>query len=244
MLSKCATLAGMGDGYRTARERARVELTREIRDVAREQLARDGAANLSLRAVSREMGMVSSALYRYYTSRDDLLTALIIDAYEAIGAAAEQADASRPAHDLAGRWTAVGRAVRGWALEHPHEYALVYGSPVPGYRAPTATIDPAGRVIRVLGGLLRDGYEGAGRTGPVRVRRKLAPDLARVRHAVAPEVPDDVLVTGLMAWTQLFGAVSFELFGHFENVVDERAALFDEMLARWAQAFGWSAERG
>lgn len=234
----------MGDGYRTARERARAELTREIRDVARDQVARDGAANLSLRAVSRELGMVSSALYRYYPSRDDLLTALIIDAYESIGAAAERADASRPAHDLAGRWTAVGRAVRGWALEHPHEYALVYGSPVPGYRAPTDTIDPAGRVIRVLGGLLRDGYRGAGQAGPARVRRKLAPDLARVRDAVAPQVPDDVLVTGLMAWTQLFGAVSFELFGHFENVIDERAALFDEMLARWAQTLGWVSESG
>ena len=237
-------MAPVGDGYRTARERARAELTREIRDVARDQLARDGAANLSLRAVSRELGMVSSALYRYYPSRDDLLTALIIDAYDAIGEAAEHADASRPARDIAGRWTAVGRAVRGWAVDHPHEYALVYGSPVPGYRAPIDTVDPASRVMRVLGGLLRDGYRAGGPRGPARVRRKLAPDLARIRDAVAPEVPDDVLITGLMAWTQLFGTVSFELFGHFENVVEERAALFDEMLARWAQTLGWLSERG
>src|ERR1700749_193782 len=75
----------------TARERARAELTREIKEEARRQLAATGAGGLSLRAVAKELGMVSSALYRYYPRRDDLLTALIIDAYNALGAAAEQA---------------------------------------------------------------------------------------------------------------------------------------------------------
>ena len=76
---------------RTARERARAELTDEIKAVARRQLATVGAQGLSLRAVSRELGMVSSALYRYFPSRDDLLTVLIIDAYDALGEAAEAA---------------------------------------------------------------------------------------------------------------------------------------------------------
>src|ERR1700744_1415209 len=81
---------------RTARERARTELTREIKEEARRQLAAAGADGLSLRAVARELGMVSSALYRYYPSRDELLTALIIDAYDAIGAAVEDAIAAAP----------------------------------------------------------------------------------------------------------------------------------------------------
>src|SRR5262249_58783161 len=81
---------------RTARERARAELTREIKDEARRQLVTSGAGGLSLRAVARELGMVSSALYRYFPSRDDLLTALIIDAYDAIGAAVEEAIAAVP----------------------------------------------------------------------------------------------------------------------------------------------------
>src|ERR1700743_687804 len=129
---------------RTARERARAELTREIKEEARRQLAATGADGLSLRAVAKELGMVSSALYRYYPSRDDLLTALIIDAYNALGAAAE--------HALAGpgsareRWIAACHAIRDWARSNPQEYALVYGSPVPGYRAPEATIGPASRV--------------------------------------------------------------------------------------------------
>ena len=129
---------------RTARERVRAELTREITDVARGQLATEGAGGLSLRAVAREMGMVSSAIYRYFPSRDDLLTALIVDGYNAIGEVAERADAACPAGEHAGRWLAVCRAIRDWALAHPHEYALVYGSPVPGYQAPQQTIGPGG----------------------------------------------------------------------------------------------------
>src|ERR1700743_252717 len=90
----------------TARERARAELTREIKEEARRQLASSGAGGLSLRAVARELGMVSSALYRYFPSRDDLLTALIIEAYDALGAAAEKAAADVPRTDVRGRWVA------------------------------------------------------------------------------------------------------------------------------------------
>src|ERR1700757_4132856 len=128
----------------TARERARAELTREIKEEARRQLAAAGADALSLRAVARELGMVSSALYRYYPGRDELLTALIIDAYDALGEVAERAISSAGGSGRA-RWIAACRAVRDWARSNPHEYALIYGSPVPGYRAPEATIGPAAR---------------------------------------------------------------------------------------------------
>ena len=141
---------------RTARERVRAELTREITEVARRQLANDGAAGLSLRAVAREMGMASSAVYRYFASRDDLLTALIIDGYNAVSDAVEAAEAACPRADHLGRWLAVCRAVRAWALAHPHEYALLYGSPVPGYQAPQDTIAPATRAVLVFGHVVAD----------------------------------------------------------------------------------------
>ena len=131
-----------------ARARARIELTAEIKDTARRHLAQDGAQGLSLRAVARDLGMASSAIYRYFPSRDELLTALIIDAYDAIGATAERADAKAVSEDRpAGlRWLLVCRAVRRWALRHPHEFALVYGSPVVGYAAPLDTVEPATRI--------------------------------------------------------------------------------------------------
>ena len=128
---------------RTARERARAEITAEILDAARGYLATDGAPALSLRAIARDLGMASSALYRYFKSRDELLTRLIIDAYDALGAAAEAREANIEPNDLAGRFTATCSAVRDWALAHPNEYALIYGSPVPGYAAPADTVRPA-----------------------------------------------------------------------------------------------------
>src|SRR5262249_11962561 len=139
----------------TARERARAELTREIKEEARRQLAATGADGLSLRAVARELGMVSSALYRYYSSRDDLLTALIVDAYNALGDAARRAF-PRPPAAARERWIAAWHAIRDWARSNPHEYALIYGSPVPGYRAPEATIGPAARVPLAFVGIIRD----------------------------------------------------------------------------------------
>ena len=73
-----------------ARERARAEITTEITAEARRQLAVEGPTGLSLRAVARELGMVSSGIYRYVASRDELLTMLIIEAYDALGATVER----------------------------------------------------------------------------------------------------------------------------------------------------------
>src|SRR6266851_667455 len=85
-----------------------------------------------------------------FSSRDELLTRLIIDAYDSLGAAAEAREATVDRNDLAGRFTAICEAVRAWALAHPNEYALIYGSPVPGYVAPADTVQPATRVTALL----------------------------------------------------------------------------------------------
>src|ERR1700733_12038987 len=152
----------------TARERARAEIAGEIKVEARRQLATTGA-QLSLRAVARELGMVSSALYRYFPSRDDLLTALIIDAYDAMGEVAETAIAAGARPRV--RWLAACHAIRGWALAHPHEYSLIYGSPVPGYRAPQATVGPASRGAVGGRGPRRDRLDAAVRDDQLRAVR-------------------------------------------------------------------------
>ena len=139
---------------RAARERTRAEITQQILDTARRHLATEGASGLSLRAIARELGASSSAVYRYIASRDELLTRLIVGAYDALGAAAEAQEAAVARGDLAGRWSAVCAAVRGWALANPNEYALIYGTPVPGYIAPPTTIASAARVSSVVLGIL------------------------------------------------------------------------------------------
>lgn len=225
---------------RTARDRARAELTREIKDEARRQLAASGADGLSLRAVARKLGMVSSALYRYFPSRDDLVTALIIDAYTSLGEAAEAGDAGVPRTDLTGRWRGTCRAVRTWALRHRHEYALIYGSPIPGYQAPRDTVAPAGRVPLVLLGILHDAAT-AGTLTSVE-EAPLTPGLAEQAGTLAGRItmrlPEPVLVRGIMAWTQLFGMISFELFGQLVGSVDPSEDFFEYAIGRMAELVG------
>ena len=219
---------------RTARARVRAQLTAEIVDVARAHLATSGAAQLSLRAVARELGMVSSAVYRYFPSRDDLLTALIVEGYDALGAAVEAAAGSG---SLPQRWHAACSAARTWALEHPHEYALLYGSPVPGYQAPQDTIAPAGRVAVVLAEILRDGIASGEVTPP-------AGDSSAVNLEIVEELglPADTALGSafVLAWSSLFGAISFELFGHTHGVVLDHEQHFTWVVTRLAEDVGLS----
>ncbi len=212
----------------TVRDRVRAEVTAEITAVARRQLGEVGAAGLSLRAVAREVGMASSAVYRYFASRDELLTRLITDGYDALGAAAEAAD--DPSTAPRERWLAVCRAVRSWARAHPHEYALLYGSPVPGYAAPRDTVPAAARVGVVLGRILGD----AARSGalPEAAGSDRDPELVSVETAAVlggehPAIDDAVRVRALLAWSSLYGTVSFELFGHLAGSVADTDRYFD-----------------
>ncbi|MEO6570608.1 MAG: TetR/AcrR family transcriptional regulator, partial [Ilumatobacteraceae bacterium] len=137
------------------RRQARDRITDEIMAAAREQLAEVGAAALSLRSVARQVGMVSSAVYRYVESRDDLLTRLIIEAYDAIGDVAERAAADAAHGSDLDRWAATGSAIRSWAIEHPHDHFLLYGTPVPGYIAPQDTVVSGTRVTLALAAIVR-----------------------------------------------------------------------------------------
>ena len=214
-------------------------MTEEIKATARRHLAEGGAANLSLRAVARDLGMVSSAIYRYVPSRDDLLTALIIDAYTSLGEAAESAEASVPRVDLLGRFCALGRAVRDWAIAHPHEYALTYGSPVPGYVAPPDTLEPGSRVSLALLGILVDGFAAGAVSRPL---DQLAPpvlaNMTAVAGRAAPGLPPELMARGMIVWSQLFGAVTFDVFGRIDAIVDDKATWFDHQLLAMARSVG------
>ncbi|MGW3017998.1 TetR/AcrR family transcriptional regulator [Streptomyces longwoodensis] len=222
---------------RGARARARIEVTAAIKEEARRQLAAEGAARLSLRAVAREVGMVSSALYRYFPSRDDLLTALIIDAYDSLGEAAESAHAAVAQEGPRQRWVGVCTAVRRWALAHPHEYALIYGSPVPGYHAPQTTVPAAARVGLLLIGIVRDAHRGPG-LADLPLPADLRPEAERLVADLAPDLPPAAGAALVAAWAQLYGLVGFELFGQFHRVVEDREPFFRHAATRLADQVG------
>ena len=253
----CLTVAVTTSRAENVRTRARAQMRTEILDAAREQLAAHGADTLSLRGVARDLGMAPSAVYRYFDNRDVLLTALIVDAYEALGDAVERAERRVDRDDLAGRWAAIAHAVRRWALANPSLYALVYGSPVPGYAAPPDTVGPATRVTQRLAALVQDalatpdadaatrdlpGPPALGSAAPL--SREAAHGLAPLVEFLGPGTSPEWAVRGLMAWTWLFGAVSFELFGQLTGAVqpEQREQVFGaevEHAAAWlGLAFG------
>jgi AcrR family transcriptional regulator len=211
-------------------------MTEEIKTVARRHLASEGA-NLSLRAVARDLGMASSAVYRYFASRDELLTALIIDAYDSVGAAAERAAEGVAGH--ADRLVAVGLAVRDWALAEPYQWALIYGSPVPGYQAPQDTIGPATRVILLIVSIVREAFQaGAVTVGPP-ISGRYAEELSAVAARFGEEVPAQLVGATIGAFVHLCGAVSSELFGQLDNSVDEdRRGFFEFQMRGAAQLIG------
>ena len=221
------------------RASARAELLREVGLVARAHLAESGAAGLSVRAIARELGVASSALYRYYPSRDDLLTRLIVDSYNELGEAVENHEATVDRSDLAGRYAAICHAVRDWASAHPHEYALIYGSPVPGYAAPDDTIDPAVRVAQVFLRLTAD----IDPTGPVLrvdgpIDSLLLDQFSAVTAEMGLDLDANVLAVGVTLWAQLFGIVSFELFGTFNNTFEPADPIFEHHIRLGAVALG------
>ena len=227
--------------HRTARARARAAITDEIMNEARRQLAADGAAALSLRSIARELGMVSSAIYRYVDSRDDLLTRLIIEAYDSLGDVAEATVAGSAGQPDDERWVITALAVRGWALARRHEYMLLYGTPVPGYAAPDDTVAPGTRVTLALLSIVRDARNGGRLAQPAHVLAtppELAGDLDRLASIVELDVPASTFVAVLAAWTQLFGLVSFELSNQTRGVVEDHAALLAATARLGARSIG------
>ena len=224
-----------GSASTSARALARDQLTRTILASARAQLSTVGPAALSVRAVARDVGMASSAVYRYFPSRDDLLTALLVECFDEQGAAVEAAVAGVPGDPVQG-WLAAAHTFRRWAADHPWDYALLYGSPVPGYVAPEQTVAPATRAPRVLMGLLADAVAqgvrppGAGPTEPGPAFHEATTGVRA--FAGIDDVPDDLLLAGLAAWSGLVGGVTLELFGHLENAVGDREAWFDALARR------------
>lgn len=226
----------------TPRERAREQTLADITRLGREQLASVGAAELSVRSLARDLGVVSSAVYRYVKSRDDLLTLLVVDAYGELGELADAAAARRRTRDHAGRVRAIAHAVRDWALAEPARYALIFGSPVAGYVAPAEQTTEVGTripmlLLETLAAAWREGTL-AGRQG-VHLPRDLTRDLDRVAEQAANPMPAELTARGMLLWTSLFGAVSFEVFGQYgADTLTTPRQLFEHDLDRMLEQVG------
>ncbi|ONM46422.1 TetR/AcrR family transcriptional regulator [Nocardia donostiensis] len=215
----------------TPRARARAQTITDIKRIAREHLATDGAAALSLRAVARDLGVVSSAVYRYVRSRDELLTMLVVDGYDNLADAVDTALATAP-DDPLHRLRTTAHAIRDWALTEPAWYGLLFGTPVPGYTAPAEhTVAPGTRVIATLLRLFEQAHQRNLLTTPTASAEPTGPlvaDFARVRAEFGVDIPDWLLARGLTVWCTLFGAVNFDVFDMYgADTFTDRTEVFD-----------------
>ncbi len=206
-------------------------LLEAIKTAAWGQVSSEGAAALSLRAIARELGITAPAIYNYFHRRDDLVTALVVDAYTAFGANQAAAVSRLRADDHAGRLRALGMAYREWAIANPERYLLMFSAPFPGYVLPAAQVGPvAGQALAVLIGTLEAARKArvlrsarsasAGAVGPT---TGLSPaDAARLYGSADPSV----LARAVHVWARVHGLVSIELSRQFPPYLADPARLY------------------
>jgi AcrR family transcriptional regulator len=214
------------------RQATRERIEARIIELGRRHLVDHGAAGLSLRAIARDLGMVSSAVYRYVASRDELLALLLVDAYSDLADAVDRARDA--ASDL---WSedviAIAHAARRWAVAHPASWALLYGSPVPGYHAPAErTVGPGTRVV----GAFLDAVAAGIATGDIMLTNETAPqpmssDFERIRHEFGFPGDDSVVAKCFLIWAAVVGAISLEVFGQYgADTLTDPAEVFDTQI--------------
>lgn len=217
----------------TTRADARAQTTAAILAAARAEVAERGGGGLSMRSVARAVGLVSSAVYRYFPSREALLTAMIIEGYGQLHEALDRVPGSRPDR----RWVALGEALRDWARASPLEYQLIYGTPIPGYAAPPETVAAAAAVAQP--------FVATGAGSPVAAFA--APDLLAQMTALRDLVPDadpSGAAAVLAELAALTGFVSLELAGHFVGTADPADRLYAALLERQVDTLGLRASSG
>ncbi|MEV4236016.1 MULTISPECIES: TetR/AcrR family transcriptional regulator [unclassified Nocardia] len=205
-------------GAKSPRERYRVQMRAEIKQCAREQIATAGASALSLNAIAKQVGVSGPALYRYFASRDELITELIRDAYRSL------ADTLRAARDSGADVAVLANALREWALADPQRYFLIYGTPIPGYHAPDDTTEISNEIMTML-------IEAFSALSPDKPTTPFDAHLEHHRRWAADHsVPVTTLRHAISFWTRLHGVLSLELAGHFTGMEFDPALLFADEL--------------
>jgi AcrR family transcriptional regulator len=197
-------------------------------------LATGGAEALTVRGLARELSLVPSALYRYVRDRKELLRLLITHVHTDLADTVEAAVVAVPADDLRGRWRAFAYTLRSWALAHPNEWLLVYGTPSPEYQPPAdLSYLPATRMHLMLismGGAL----EAMGLHPQVWTPddRPAIPHLSEyLEFGGIPAISEQTALAGMAGWHLLGGAIYAEQFRQVGIDLVDPDRYYDAMVA-------------
>lgn len=215
------------------------DLQAAIKETAWQQIAEKGAATLSLRAIARAVGITAPAIYNYYPRRDDLVTALIVEAFNSLGNALIEADQACTQANFAERIAQAGYAYRRWALTYPQRYNLIFGTPIPGYEAPMQITQPAAaRGLTVLIEIIEQAQQ-AGKLifSAAELRDPLLSQVENWKAAVNSPADPVAHALALILWARVHGIVSIELYQQFPSPISDASALFEMEIAAIGKLF-------
>jgi AcrR family transcriptional regulator len=215
------------------REEQHASIREEIKGAARRLMEREGTAGISIRGIGRELDLTAPALYHYYPSREALITDLIVDAFNALAQSLEDNRGSAGGQPAAAQLLRVLLAYRAWALAHPLDFELIYGNPIPGYRAPEEiTVPAATRSFVVIGALITRALEGSTLT-PRLEYAAIPPEFEAVMQAQADQLSGPglrllplALYLTAVGWPRIHGIIMLELFNHIQPVVGDANAFY------------------
>lgn len=225
----------------------REDMAEQIKAIARQQMSERGTAGLSLRAIARQMGITAPAIYNYFPRLEDLITALIVEAFTDLALAMEAAQTDNTARNTVYQIEAVLLAYRQWAVAHPVDFQLIYGNPIPGYQAPVEVTGPLAR--RPFMGLFQL-YADAMQSGEMQipdeyqgVPQSISSYLVDWRERSGLALPDALVCLLMSGWARVHGLVMLELFQHLQPVIGDPGALYRYEIRAFHQRLGLSASK-
>jgi AcrR family transcriptional regulator len=224
------------------RERMRDSTREEIKEIARQQMVSSGTALLSLNSIAREMEMTTPGLYRYFANRDELITALILDAHDSIKTALRGVIEVYPTNDHANRLFAAMLMYREWAMAHPVEYQLIACSPIPEYQPPQEILVATGTTIfGIFLMLLQAGYDAGLLRTPMSTPDGEADFQVKIPFPLPTGIPYTPVVAyqGVVGWYRMHGMIMLEMFQHVNAMVDSPAAFYRHEVLRMIRSGGF-----
>jgi AcrR family transcriptional regulator len=225
---------------RPKRRSSTSDLNERIVIAAWEQIAREGAAALSLRAIARSLKIAAPSIYNYFPDRDDLVTALIVEAFNSMADYLEDAVVYIPETNYAERLRGLGMAYYQWAITYPERYQLIFGTPIAGYTAPAEITVPAvGRSLEILVEVLKS----ANSAGKLRVNISIPATNALVsmlnewQKMRNPDVESEVLYLALSIWVHFHGMISLEIGKLFPPFIHEPIEVYRRELNIYVEQF-------
>jgi AcrR family transcriptional regulator len=199
-----------------------------IKETAWKQIAEFGASALSLRAIARELSITAPAIYNYFQRRDDLVTALIVDAFTSLGESQKDSVTDLPEDDLGVHLSTLGLAYRDWAVTYSQRYQLIFGTPIPGYEAPAEITLPAaaGSLVPLI-----ETLQAIFEAGRLQVERfvEMTPELESMLEAWSQFTGGTdikVLYTALVIWSRVHGLVTLEIGNQMPSFITDPGEIY------------------